>query len=189
MGLIMETLDYEYLGGLVKKAQTGNSNAFAELYAATYQQQYKYSYRFLKDEYLAQDALQETFIQALKNIQTLQNPELFVAWLNRINFRVCYDMKQKEKNDIMDENDVQMAEKYVADKEQPEDEIIRIDSHRYILNQVMNLPLTESQVVLQYYYQKMTLDEVGRNLGISRSTVKRYLKSGKEHLKKLLGDM
>lgn len=30
-------LDYDYLAKLVRKTQTGDSNAFAELYTATYQ--------------------------------------------------------------------------------------------------------------------------------------------------------
>ena len=91
----MENLDLAYLNDLVLKAQQGSSNAFAELYAATYQRQYAYAYRYLRDEHLAQDALQESFIRVLKNIRQLQNPELFIAWLNQISFHVCYDMKKE----------------------------------------------------------------------------------------------
>ena len=53
---------------------TGDSDAFAELYAATYQRLYHFAYHYLKDEYLAQDALQETYILVLKNIHSLKNP-------------------------------------------------------------------------------------------------------------------
>ena len=35
------------------------------------------------------------------------------------------------------------------------------------------------------YYQDLTLDEIGEMLNISRSTVKRYLKSARKHLEKL----
>lgn len=185
----MATLDYEYLAELVKKAQRGDNNAFAELYAATYQRQYRYSYKYLRDEHLAQDALQDTFIQALNSIQNLQNPELFVAWLSRINFRVCFDIKKKQREDLMDEETMQKVnEVYVSDLN-VEDEIIRIDSRQYIMNQVMNLPLTESQVIVQHYYQKLKINEIAQNLDISRSSVKRYLRSGKEHLKKLLSSV
>ena len=54
----LAALDYKYIAKLVSRAQTGDSDAFAELYAATYQRQYHFAYRYLKDEYLAQDALQ-----------------------------------------------------------------------------------------------------------------------------------
>ena len=36
----MEALDYKHIANLVSRAQSGDSNAFAELYAATYQRQY-----------------------------------------------------------------------------------------------------------------------------------------------------
>ncbi|MCR5468871.1 MAG: RNA polymerase sigma factor [Lachnospiraceae bacterium] len=185
----MANLDYKYLAELVKKAQQGSSNAFAELYAATYQKQFRYSYKYLQDEFLAQDALQETFVTALKSIGTLQNPELFVAWLNQINFRICYDMKKKQKNEVMDEDTSKYYYETMESSERVDDEIIKVDSKNYILNQVMTLPLTESQVILMRYYQRLTLDEIGQNLDISRSTVKRYLKAGRMHLDKLLQDM
>ena len=64
----MSSLDYKYIAQLVLRAQAGDSDAFVELYAVTYQRQYHFAYRYLKDEYLAQDALQETYILALKNL-------------------------------------------------------------------------------------------------------------------------
>ena len=88
----MAALDYKYIAKLVEKAQMGDSDAFAELYAATYQRQYHFAYRYLKDEYLAQDALQETYILALKNLSKLKDPTLVIAWLNQINFRVCFNL-------------------------------------------------------------------------------------------------
>ncbi|MCR5272617.1 MAG: RNA polymerase sigma factor [Lachnospiraceae bacterium] len=185
----MANLDYEYLAGLVRKAQQGDSNAFAELYAATYQKQYRYSYKYMQDEYLAQDALQETYVTALKNIRTLKNPDLFIAWLNQINFRICYDMQRKQRHEVMDEDTSNYYYGELASHEKPEDEVIKVDSKNFILKQVMTLPLTESQVILMRYYQRLTLEEIGKNLDISLSTVKRHLKSGRMHLNKLLQDM
>ena len=93
----MEALDYKHIANLVSRAQSGDSNAFAELYAATYQRQYLYAYRYLKDEFLAQDALQETYILALKNLIKLKDPTLVISWLNQINFRVCYNLHKKQQ--------------------------------------------------------------------------------------------
>ena len=182
----MEMLDYKYLGELVQSAREGDSNAFAELYAATYQQQYRYALRYLKDEHLAQDALQETFVRVLRNIRKLQNPDLFIAWLNRINFRVCYDIsrsRSKDNNVIYNEVPLKMQHSEVG---LAEDEVLKIDQREYILKQIKSLPLTESQVIIMKYYQEMKLDEIAEAMNISRSTVKRYLKSGKNHLKQML---
>lgn len=42
-GIQVAELDYQYIGELVLRAQEGDSDAFAELYVATYQQQYRFS--------------------------------------------------------------------------------------------------------------------------------------------------
>lgn len=93
----MEQLDYDYLAKLVKKTKGGDNNAFAELYAATYKQQYRFAYQYVKDPYLAQDILQDLYIVVLRNIQTLKNPRFFVSWLHQICFRLCFDAAKKAK--------------------------------------------------------------------------------------------
>lgn len=76
-------LDYDYIAKLVRKTQEGDSDAFAELYTATYQSQYRFAYQYVKDPYLAQDILQEVYILVLKNLDTLKNPRLFVSGCTR----------------------------------------------------------------------------------------------------------
>lgn len=188
----MEALDYKYIAKLTIRAQTGDSDAFAELYAATYQREYLFSYRYLKDEYLAQDALQETYTLALKNLTKLKDPKLVISWLNQINFRVCYKLHQKQQRynqemkaaeEIL-ENDLENSGE--GDIGNAEDSIVKIDMQEYVINQVLKLPFTESQVILLKYYKDMKIDEIAMLMDMSRSSVKRYLKSGRERLAKVL---
>ena len=88
-------LDYDYIAKLVRKTQEGDSDAFAELYTATYQSQYRFAYQYVKDPYLAQDILQEVYILVLKNLDTLKNPRLFVSWLHQITFRTVLTLGRK----------------------------------------------------------------------------------------------
>lgn len=184
----MAALDYKYIAKLVEKAQMGDSDAFAELYAATYQRQYHFAYRYLRDEYLAQDALQETYILALKNLSKLKDPTLVIAWLNQINFRVCFNLhkKQQRYNDEMNEYTSAASAKDVAGSSNPETAVINVDSREYIMNQILKLPFTESQVIILKYYQNMKIDEIAKLMDISKSSVKRYLSSGKSRLEKIL---
>ena len=184
----MASLDYKYIAKLVEKAQMGDSDAFAELYAATYQRQYHFAYRYLKDEYLAQDALQETYILALKNLSKLKDPTLVIAWLNQINFRVCFNLnhKQQRYNREMNDYETVITSKDRVSSSNPEAAVINIDSREYIMNQILKLPFTESQVIILKYYQNMKIDEIAKLMDISRSSVKRYLSSGKSRLEKIL---
>ena len=184
----MAELDYAYIGELVDRAKSGDSDAFAELYATTYQKQYLFSYSYLKDEYLAQDALQETYITALKNLTSLKDPKLFVSWLNQINFRVCYNMslKQKKYNSEMHQDEDSTTEDIASKEAGPEEVVVDADDKKYLLQQVMALPYSESQVIMLYYYKKMKIDDIAYIMDVSRSTVKRYLDSGKKRLAQLV---
>lgn len=188
----METLDYKYIAKLVRHAQIGDSDAFAELYAATYQRQYLFAYHYLKDEFLAQDALQETYILALKNLSKLKDPTLVISWLNQINFRICYNLNKKQKRYkqelLIPDDELLHAEENHENgySSSPEDHVVRIDSQEYLINQILNLPFTESQVILLRYYRDMKLDEIARVMDISRSSVKRYLNAGRKRLAQVL---
>lgn len=189
----MAPLDYKYIAQIVSRAQQGDSDAFAELYAATFQRQYHFAYRYLKDEYLAQDALQETYILALTHLSKLNNPSLVISWLNQINFRVCHALSKKQKlyhgeltSTDGDIDNLVAGEDTPDDSNNPEATVVRIDSEEYLMNQILNLPFTESQVILLKYYSNMKHDEIAELMDISRSSVKRYLNSGREHLRKIL---
>jgi RNA polymerase sigma-70 factor (ECF subfamily) len=164
----MKSLDYEYLGELLKLAQSGDSTAFAELYAATYSRQFTYAYQYLDSEYLAKDAVRKIYTRALKEIHSLQTPQLFMAWLNRISFQVCYEMMRQKDSPGM------------------ENDMVKIGAAQYSLGQIMRLPLTEAQVLIQHYYQKIPVRESARSLDVSKNSVNRYLHIGRLHLKKLM---
>ena len=51
--------------------EENDSNAFAQLYGLTYNKIYNYACYYLKDTYLAQDALQEIYIQVMKKLPDL----------------------------------------------------------------------------------------------------------------------
>ena len=69
----MAELDYEYLDRLLKKAKEDDSDALAELYAATYRKQYRYACQYIEDPFLAQDILLDVYICAFENIESLDD--------------------------------------------------------------------------------------------------------------------
>ncbi len=188
--MTMTDLDYDYLAQLVIKTQDGNSDAFAELYTATYKKQFRFTCRYVKDEYLAQDILQEVYILVLKNIRTLKNPRLFVSWLNQINFRLCFDAFKKSSlqlkeltlsdesllGDLVEESDSANPESFIEGK----------DPRSEIMQEVLALKPKETQAIIMRYYNDMTVEEIADAMDCSRSTVKRSLSNGKARLRKLL---
>ena len=67
----MKEFNPHYLASLVIRAGNNDSDAFAELYGLTYNKVYNFARHYLKDEHLAQDAIQEVYISAMKNLNKL----------------------------------------------------------------------------------------------------------------------
>ena len=87
----MAELDYEYLDRLLKKAKEDDSDALAELYAATYRKQYRYACQYIEDPFLAQDILRDVYICAFENIESLDDSRCLASWLEEINGRICHE--------------------------------------------------------------------------------------------------
>lgn len=182
----MDQLDHQYIAALVKRAQQNDSNAFAELYTLTYQKQYAFARHYLKDEQLAQDAVQETYILALKNLAKLKDPIVFVAWLNQIAFRTCFDLAEKNKRNPSDGWNELIEVTVSSPVHGPEEQAVQKDEYRRLRQALRQLPAIERQVVVMRYYNSMKIADIVQATSLSRSTVKRYLASGEVKLHQIL---
>ena len=183
----MKEPDHAYIASLVVRSQKGDSDAFAEIYAMTYNKVYNYACHYLRDTYLAQDAVQEIYISALKNIHKIKNPSLFIAWINQISFHVCFDICKK-KNDTYGDVESEVFE-FIKDEHiysNPEAHLIQSDEQSRLQEAIKKLPLNEQQVIIMKYYNNLKLDAIADAIGTSKSTVKRYLASGQESLLRIL---
>lgn len=183
----MPELNHQYLAGLVVRFKQRDADAFAELYTLTFNKVYNYARHYLKDEHLAQDAMQEIYIAAYRNIDKLSEPTLFVAWLNRISFHVCYDIQQKQfgHQDFADPELLELVrDEYPGSN--PEALVLQASEIQRLHQAMDELPFHERSVLIMRYYNNMKLEEIAVAMDLSRSTVKRYIASGKDRLARKL---
>ncbi|MCI7274625.1 MAG: RNA polymerase sigma factor [Cuneatibacter sp.] len=181
-------LDYVYLASLVHRVQSNDSSAFAELYSLTYQKEYQFACSFLKDRELAQDALQETYIRAYKNIDRLQEAKVFIPWLHAINFRVCSTMLTKKKKSLEEFQDETIWMNLIdgAPEANPEIVAVKHSEEEDLFSGLDLLPEKEKQAINLRYLKQMPLAEVAASMDCSLSTAKRYILNGKNMLRKHL---
>ena len=101
---------------LIQTAKQGDVQTFNRL-VLTYQQQvYNLALRMLSDESLAEDATQETFLAAYRNLHKFRGGS-FRAWLLRIVINRCYDELRRQKRQPSQtlENPVVNNEEYLDD--------------------------------------------------------------------------
>jgi len=81
---------------LIRKAQSGNVDAFNMLVLQYQDMMYRISWRILHDEFSADDATQNAMIQAFKNIQSFRGGS-FKSWLARVTVNASYDELRRWK--------------------------------------------------------------------------------------------
>ena len=133
---------------------------------------------YLKEESLAEDAMQETFIKAYKNLHTFRGDSSDKTWLFRIAINVCRDMQRTS----WFRNISRMVSLDSVQIQQPQKSEI---SHA-LMDEIMLLPKKYREVILLYYYEDMKQNEIAEILGVSVTTVCRRIEKARELLKDML---
>ncbi|MDO1500811.1 RNA polymerase sigma factor [Winogradskyella maritima] len=69
---------------LLLLCSSGNAQAQQEVYNRYYHAMYNTAYRIVKDSYKAEDVMQESFLTAFTKLESLNDSNVFGAWLKRI---------------------------------------------------------------------------------------------------------
>jgi RNA polymerase sigma-70 factor, ECF subfamily len=75
---------------LVIRAQGGDHGAFTSLVAASLQSWYRIARLIVREDDLAEDAVQEALVNAWVAIRGLRDPDRFDAWIRRLLVHACY---------------------------------------------------------------------------------------------------
>ena len=131
------------------------------------------SYAFLKDASLAEDAVQETFIKAYQGMASFRGDSSEKTWLMKIAMNTCRNMRRDSWFRFVDRN--------VTTEELTLQSVS--ESDRALMDAVLSLSYKHKEVVLLYYYQGMSLDEISGVLGVAASTISTRLKKAREKLR------
>ena len=183
----MATNDYEEFAGLVRRYREGDNEAFEKIYEKTSRGVYATCLGVLADSEDAEDAMQETYISVLGNIDSLDKDKTLVAWINRIAVNKSLDIVRKRKGDIYYEDAIasdEITEEAELDNI-PEYYVIE-QSKRDELNNILRNELSgvQYQTVFLHYYDEMSVEEISEVMGCPEGTVKTRLKSSRALIRK-----
>jgi len=82
---------------LVERARAGDDAAFTELVDLDGDRCYAIAFRILRDAERAQDAVQQAFLQAWRELPRLRDPERFGPWLHRLLVNACYEESRRHR--------------------------------------------------------------------------------------------
>jgi RNA polymerase sigma-70 factor (ECF subfamily) len=82
---------------LVERAREGDDVAFEQLVDLDGDHCYAIAYRILRDVERAQDAVQQAFLLAWRELPQLRDPERFGPWLHRLLINACNDELRRHR--------------------------------------------------------------------------------------------
>jgi RNA polymerase sigma-70 factor (ECF subfamily) len=165
---------------LVTRAQNGERDAFSELVCIHAEGVRNIIYRMCGDAQIAEDAAQETFIQAWLHLSSYRPGTSLRSWLYRIAVNAATDMLRKQKR-ILPNNleDLQLRDP------KPGPEAVYSQGERTALVQkaVLSLPDASRAVLVLREYEGLSYHEIGDALQIPVGTVMSRLNYARKLLK------
>ena len=132
----------------------------------------------LQNDQDAEDAVQEAICTAFARRDSLREMDKFRPWVLRILTNKCYDACRKRRNTV----DLEAAGEVPAATGRATAE------RRSLWQAVMSLSDDLRATVTLFYYDGMSVREIGGILGISEAAVKTRLRRGRERLRLLLDE-
>jgi RNA polymerase sigma factor (sigma-70 family) len=152
----------------------GNEEAFETLLYRHKSRIYTAIYLIVKDRYVAEDLLQDTFIKALNVIKSGRYNEegKFLPWLSRIahNMAIDYFRERRRHPHIKLEDGSRLFDSMRFSYDSLETNLIRHDTKSRLRALIKELPEEQKEVLIMRNYLQMSFQEIADRTGVSINT-------------------
>jgi len=176
---------------LVQRFIEGDQNSLEILIHRHKSRVYSYILLIVKNQDLAEDVFQETFIKVIRSLKRGKYVEngKFVSWVLRIAHNLIIDHFRKVKlqgtvsNDSM-EADIFNSQKFSEDT--IEDQIVTSQILSEVKELIKELPEDQQQVIYMRHYQGLSFKEIADQTGVSINTALGRMRYALINLRKLI---
>ena len=161
---------------LVEAAQNGHLESFGALYERYHSPMVALAYSMLANRDLAEDAVQEVFAVACRDIESLKSKERFAAWLAGICRNISRQMLKANRNKPAALSDEQPARSHGNHD----------DRQETIRRAVWSLRQAERELIVLRYFDGFSQARISEVLGLSPQAVNGRLVQAKRKIAKYL---
>ena len=155
---------------LVEQAAQGDELAYGKLVRRYQTRLFNFVRSMVRNEELAEDITQESFVKAYYSLKKLQNPGSFKSWLFRIANNNTLDWLRKKRLQVVDV-DEQLRESYVDKRISPEDSTVREARAAHIYEALDQLKEDQRGILVMCDLQGLSYQEIAAVLKIPFGTV------------------
>lgn len=159
---------------LISLYKNGNEEAFSTLVNRHKKKIYTTIYLIVKDQYLAEDLMQDTFVKVVKTIKSGRYNEegKFLPWASRIAHNLAIDHFRKAKRypTIVMEDGSNVFNTLEFSEDSIESKQIQQDTHALLRDLIRELPDSQREVLMMRHYMQMSFQEIADATGVSINT-------------------
>ena len=170
----------EPLTSLVTRARAGNLAAYGQIVRRFQDMAHGYAYALVGDFHLAQDAAQDAFVEAYRDLAKLREPAAFPGWFRRIVFKRCDRLTRGKRPATVP---LDAATEVGDSGSVPSRAVAERELQQRVLAAVRALPERERTVTALYYIDGYSQRDIADFLEIPVSTVKSRLHTSRTRLK------
>ena len=153
----------------------GKNEAFDELLERHKDRIFMYIYHSVKNEELANDLFQDTFVKAITTIKQGRYVENghFAAWVTRIAHNLIIDYYRQVRNENLqstDDTDFNILNRKELSDVTIEDNLVMSQIHSDVRRLIRTLPRSQREVLVMRYYKNMSFKEIADTTGVSINT-------------------
>ncbi len=173
----------EELGLLIRCAQAGDLDAYSAIVQQFQDMAVGYAYSILGDFHLAEDAVQEAFIEAYPILSRVYGPAAFPGWFRRIIFKHCNRLTRGKRDELMS---LETMVNIPSGRRDPAVEIEEQETKSLVLAAVAALPENQRQVTTLFYISGFSQKHIADFLEVPVTTVDNRLRASRKKLKATL---
>lgn len=162
---------------LAIRCRSGDLTAFDELVSRYQLRLFRFAFRLLQDRAEAEDAVQDTFVRAYRALPAYRPDGFFSSWIYRIALNECRRRMRGRKPTIPLE-----LTPISAGQPDPQQIVLNHERNRQLRDAIDALPEHYRVVLILFYFEEMSVEQIARTVRVSISAVKVRLHRGRARL-------
>lgn len=174
----------------IELMKQGEEKGFNYIYGETYNFVYSRAKLAINDEQEVQDLVQEVYVAAYQNIESLKNPDSLYAWLGSITMRQGAKMANKKKNHVLlTEENEGMFEELPDESVKLENDAIVKENAGILKGLLEKLSPEQKSAIVSFYYDGLKVEQIAELTETSTGTIKSRLHLARKRLQEYIVEL
>ncbi|GAA4281531.1 RNA polymerase sigma factor [Gaetbulibacter aestuarii] len=156
----------------INQISMGDTNAFAVLVDRYKDLVFTLALRMLKNRDEAEEVAQDTFVKVYRSLKRFKGDSKFSTWVYRITYNTCLDRIKKNKNFNSNYSVDEFTDLQLKSIDNALDNLDLKERQKTIQNCIDHLDEEDSFLITLYYYDDLSMEEIGKTVNLTANNVK-----------------